>query len=60
MDAELLSPSPFSYQQAGIGKETAKQLVARGAKVYAACRSEDKASEAIKEIAKLTGKDDIQ
>lgn len=43
----------------GIGKETAKQLLSKNAKVYAACRSQDKAESAIREIKSATGKSDI-
>lgn len=51
----------FSFDtQTGLGKESAKQLVAKGAKVYAACRSESKANEAIEVIKAQTGKSDIQ
>lgn len=52
---------PLSFDtQTGLGKESAKQLVAKGAKVYAACRSETKANEAIEDIKAQTGKSDIQ
>ncbi|KAK0559599.1 short-chain alcohol dehydrogenase [Tilletia horrida] len=44
----------------GIGKETARVLLLKGATVYAACRSQQKADEAIQDIKKHTGKDSIQ
>ncbi|KAF4617329.1 hypothetical protein D9613_006135 [Agrocybe pediades] len=43
----------------GIGKETAKVLLAHNAKVYIACRSEPKALEAIADLKARTGKDSI-
>jgi len=43
----------------GIGKETCRVLLAKGAKVYLGARSKEKAEEAINEIKKLTGKEDI-
>ncbi|KAK0542417.1 short-chain alcohol dehydrogenase [Tilletia horrida] len=43
----------------GIGKETARVLLLKGATVYAACRSQQKADEAIQDIKKQTGKDSI-
>ncbi|KAF8193003.1 hypothetical protein BJ912DRAFT_961714 [Pholiota molesta] len=42
---------------AGIGKETAKALLARNAKVYIAARNPDKVDKTIKELAKETGKE---
>lgn len=42
----------------GIGKETAKDLVQRGAKVYIGCRSRNRALQAIKDIQKETGATD--
>src|SRR5438552_744200 len=39
----------------GIGKETVRALAARGARVYLACRSQDKTRPAIDEIAGQTG-----
>jgi len=41
---------------AGIGKETCKQLLLKNAKVYLAARSESKAQEALDELEKETGK----
>jgi len=41
---------------AGIGKETCKQLLSKNAKVYLAARSESKAQTAIDELEKETGK----
>ena len=41
---------------AGIGKETCKQLLLKGAKVYLAARSESKAQTALDELEKETGK----
>jgi NAD(P)-dependent dehydrogenase (short-subunit alcohol dehydrogenase family) len=39
----------------GIGKETARALASRGARVHIACRSQDKGRKAIDEIAAQTG-----
>jgi len=44
---------------AGVGKETVKQLLAHGAKVYLAARSAQKANEAIAELKDETGKQAI-
>ncbi|PFH47750.1 hypothetical protein AMATHDRAFT_6454 [Amanita thiersii Skay4041] len=41
---------------AGLGKETAKALLAKNAKVYMGCRSEEKGNAAIEELFKETGK----
>ena len=41
---------------AGIGKETCKQLLLKGAKVYLAARSESKAQAALDELERETGK----
>jgi NAD(P)-dependent dehydrogenase (short-subunit alcohol dehydrogenase family) len=41
---------------AGIGKETCKQLLLKNAKVYLAARSESKAQVALEELEKETGK----
>jgi NAD(P)-dependent dehydrogenase (short-subunit alcohol dehydrogenase family) len=43
----------------GIGKESARVLLSKGAKVYAACRSEEKAKAAIEDLKKSTGKEDV-
>ncbi|XP_062553175.1 retinol dehydrogenase 12-like [Armigeres subalbatus] len=43
----------------GIGKETAKELLKRGGKVYIACRSLEKANQAREELIAETGKSDI-
>lgn len=43
----------------GIGKETAKELVKRGGKVYIACRSLEKAVQAKEDIIAETGLTDI-
>ncbi|XP_058833913.1 retinol dehydrogenase 12-like [Topomyia yanbarensis] len=43
----------------GIGKETAKELLKRGAKVYIACRSLDKANQARTELIQQTGQSNI-
>jgi len=43
----------------GIGKETAKVLLSKGAKVYIATRSAEKSQKAIDELKAETGKDDI-
>lgn len=43
----------------GIGKETAKELLKRGGKVYIACRSLDKANQAREDLMAETGKTDI-
>jgi retinol dehydrogenase-12 len=44
---------------AGIGKETCKQLLLKNAKVYLAARSESKAQAALEELEKETGKKSI-
>ena len=44
----------------GIGKETARGLAQRGAKVVLACRDLDKAEAARKDIAATTGRDDLE
>jgi len=41
---------------AGIGKETAKALLNHNAKVYIACRSQEKAEGAISDLEQMTGK----
>ncbi|KAH9179021.1 NAD-P-binding protein [Lactarius sanguifluus] len=43
----------------GIGRETARVLLAKGAKVYIATRSEEKSQKVIEELKKETGKDSI-
>ncbi|KAI9444098.1 NAD-P-binding protein [Lactarius indigo] len=43
----------------GVGRETARVLLSRGAKVYIATRSEEKSQKAIDELKKETGKDSI-
>ncbi|KAH9059516.1 NAD(P)-binding protein [Lactarius vividus] len=43
----------------GIGRETARVLLSKGAKVYIATRSEEKSQKAIEELKKETGKDSI-
>ncbi|KAH9059521.1 NAD(P)-binding protein [Lactarius vividus] len=43
----------------GIGRETARVLLANGARVYIATRSEEKSQEVIEELKKETGKDSI-
>ncbi|KAF8326151.1 hypothetical protein F5887DRAFT_1198757 [Amanita rubescens] len=43
----------------GIGKETAKALLAHNAKLYFACRNETKAREAIAELREATGNEGI-
>ncbi|KAH9019175.1 NAD(P)-binding protein [Lactarius pseudohatsudake] len=43
----------------GIGKETARVLLLKGARVYIATRSEEKSQKAIEELKKETGKDSI-
>ncbi|XP_053689610.1 retinol dehydrogenase 12-like [Sabethes cyaneus] len=43
----------------GIGKETAKELLLRGGKVYIACRSLEKANQARQELLAETGMDNI-
>ncbi|KAF8659670.1 hypothetical protein AX16_001811, partial [Volvariella volvacea WC 439] len=43
----------------GIGKETVKALLAHNAKVYLAARSQEKASQAIKDLLQETGKEAI-
>jgi hypothetical protein len=44
----------------GIGQVTARELLRNGAKVYVACRSEEKANAAIEQMKKETGKSDAQ
>jgi retinol dehydrogenase-12 len=44
----------------GIGKVTARELLKNGAKVYIACRNEEKANRAMDELKKATGKTDVQ
>lgn len=44
----------------GIGKETARSLAARGARVVIACRSLEKGRQAIDEIAAQTGNDTLE
>ncbi|KAN0127177.1 NAD-P-binding protein [Lactarius tabidus] len=44
---------------AGIGRETARVLLSKGARVYIATRSEEKSQKAIEELKKETGKDSI-
>ncbi|KAH9179022.1 NAD(P)-binding protein [Lactarius sanguifluus] len=43
----------------GIGRETARVLLLKGARVYIATRSEEKSQKAIEELKKETGKDSI-
>ncbi|XP_055603262.1 retinol dehydrogenase 12-like [Uranotaenia lowii] len=43
----------------GIGKETAKELLKRGGKVYLACRSLEKANQAREDLIQETGSKDI-
>jgi len=43
----------------GIGKETCKVLLAKGARVYMGARSRERAEEALLQIKQETGKDDI-
>jgi len=43
----------------GVGKETAKALLARNAKVYLAGRSQEKVEQAIKDLKEQTGKEGI-
>jgi NAD(P)-dependent dehydrogenase (short-subunit alcohol dehydrogenase family) len=44
----------------GLGKATAKALAARGDRVIFACRTEDKAREAMAEVAAATGSDQLE
>jgi len=43
----------------GIGKETARVLLSKGAKVYIAARSEERSQSAIEELKQETGKDSV-
>jgi NAD(P)-dependent dehydrogenase (short-subunit alcohol dehydrogenase family) len=43
----------------GIGKETARVLLSKGAKVYILARSEEKSQQTIEELKKETGKDSV-
>ncbi|KAL5483641.1 RDH1_3 [Sanghuangporus weigelae] len=43
----------------GLGKETVRVVLEHGAKVYVACRSEEKANAAIKELREQIGKDGL-
>ncbi|KAI0050566.1 NAD-P-binding protein [Auriscalpium vulgare] len=43
----------------GIGKESCRVLLSRNAKVYLAARSESKSQQAIEDLKKQTGKDDV-
>jgi retinol dehydrogenase 12 len=43
----------------GIGKETAKVLLGKGAHVYLACRDEEKGQRAMEELKAVTGKESI-
>jgi len=49
-----------SLRKTGLGKLTAQHLLEHNAKVYVACRSEEKAVKAIEDIKQVTGKSDIQ
>jgi 3-oxoacyl-ACP reductase-like protein len=44
----------------GIGKVTARELLKNGAKVYIACRNEEKANKAMDDLKAATGKTDVQ
>ncbi len=44
----------------GIGKETARALASRGARVHIACRSEDRGRTAMREIAAQTGSRELE
>jgi retinol dehydrogenase-12 len=44
----------------GIGKVTARELLKNGAKVYIACRNEEKANKAMNDLKAATGKTDVQ
>ena len=55
-----LSRLKTDFVQTGLGKLTAQHLLEHNAKVYVACRSEEKAAKAIEDIKKATGKSDIQ
>uniref|UniRef100_A0A3Q1G5F4 Retinol dehydrogenase 12, like n=1 Tax=Acanthochromis polyacanthus TaxID=80966 RepID=A0A3Q1G5F4_9TELE len=44
----------------GIGKETAKDLAKRGARVIIACRDMEKAQEAMKEVIETSGNDNVK
>jgi retinol dehydrogenase 12 len=44
----------------GIGKETARVLLSKGAHVYLACRDEERGIEAIADLKQVTGKEGIE
>jgi retinol dehydrogenase-12 len=44
----------------GIGKVTARELLKNGARVYIACRNEEKANKAMEDLKAATGKTDVQ
>ena len=53
--------SPYHlFSQTGIGKETARVLLGKGATVYAACRSQEKGEQAIKDLKEATEKSSVQ
>jgi retinol dehydrogenase 12 len=43
----------------GIGKETARVLLSKGAHVYLACRDEERGKMALEELKEVTGKESI-
>ena len=50
----------FAGGNAGIGRETAVDLARRGAHVVIACRNEEKAKRAVREIQQKSGSTDVQ
>lgn len=56
-----LSPQGFDHLRISVyvGKETARVVLEHNAKVYIACRSEERARAAIADLKEVTGKNDM-